>query len=167
MTKVQMMNFQYLLKKKWLKVMAVVAGVITVAIVLFSLFSLFIVWGLGYAKGVSEINNMITGSWVIKADVLGKPPVEEIFNADGTWQQGNAEGNGIQRKGKWQYIWDGNQIVVQETEVIVGTTHESINHEHILSIVKLEYDSIVCKEGDRLFVLKRKKPTEGHSDIEK
>ena len=159
-------NFSYQSRMKWWKILLTIAGVIAVAFVLLILFSLFVVWGIGSAKGESEIRNMLVGSWVIDTDTLGKIQVEEIFDADGTWQRGNTEG--IQRKGRWQYY--DQQIEIQETKVTVGNVSEPINNKRVIEIVNLEYNEIVCKEGDRQFVLKRKAPpvipkeTTGHEN---
>ena len=121
-------------------------------IVSFFLFSIFIVWGLGNAKGQAEIANMLIGSWVIDTDTLGKTLVVEVFNADGSWVRDHTDNT--LRKGRWQYE-DNMKINIEETEVIVGNVSEPTHHERSIAIINLEYNQIVCKEGDRQFVLKR------------
>ena len=95
---------------------------------------------------------LMVGSWTTDADTLGKIQVIEVFNKDGTWVYGNSDD--ILRKGKWQYI-DEMQIKINETEVTNDNVSESVNHERLIAIIDLKYDEIVCKEGNRQFVLKR------------
>jgi len=151
-------RFLNLSRKKWFKVIIAVAGIAIMGFLLLILFAIFVVGGLGFGKGISEIEGIISGSWVIDSDVLGKNQPVEVFSKDGSWRCGNTEG--MQRKGKWQYVWDGNQIKIQETEVTLETAHESVNNERTITILYLGYDSIVCKEGNRQFVLKRIKCTD-------
>jgi len=139
-------------KVGWFKVMIAVIGVFAVAIVSLIIISVLFVFGVGYAKGEAEIANMVIGSWTTDADTLGKIQVIEVFNKDGTWVYGNSDD--ILRKGKWQYV-DHLQLKIKETEAIVGKVSEPVNRERLIAIVDLGYDSIVCKEGDRQFVLKR------------
>lgn len=146
------MSFSFLSRIRWFKVLMIVAGVCMTLIVSIILFSIFVVWGLGYAKGVAEIENMLIGSWVIKTDTLETPQIIEVFNADGTWVLDHADDTLC--KGKWHYV-DNMKININETEVIVGKVSEHVNRERLIAIVDLGYDSIVCKEGDRQFVLKR------------
>ena len=148
-------RFSNLSRKKGLKVIIAVVGIAIMGFLLLILFAIFVVGGLGFGKGVSEIEGIISGSWVIDSDVLGKNQPVEVFSKDGSWQRGNTEG--LQRKGTWQYVWDGNQIKIQETEVTLGTTHESVNNERTITILYLGDDSIVCKEDNHQFVLKRVK----------
>ena len=140
---------------RWLKVMMIVIGVCLTAIVSLLLFSIFIVWGLGNAKGQTEIVNMLVGSWVIDADTLGKSQVVEVFNTDGTWVCDHADDT--LHKGRWQYV-DNMKININETNVIIGNSSEAIHHERLITIINLEYNKIVCKEGDCQFVLKRITP---------
>lgn len=139
-------------KVGWFKVMIAVIGVFAVAIVSLIIISVLFVFGVGYAKGEAEIANMVIGSWTTDADTLGKIQVIEVFNKDGTWVYGNSDD--ILRKGKWQYI-DEMQIKINETEVTNDNVSESVNHERLIAIIDLKYDEIVCKEGNRQFVLKR------------
>lgn len=132
--------------------MKVVVGVCLTVIVSLILFSVFIVWGIGNAKGQTEIANILVGSWVIDTDTLGKIQVVEVFNTDGTWVCDHADET--LRKGRWQYV-DNMKININETEVTVGNSSEAIHHERLITIINLEYNQIVCKEGDRQFVLKR------------
>lgn len=145
------MNFP-LLKVGWFKVMIAVIGVIVVAIVSLIVISVLFVFGVGEAKGQAEIANMLIGSWVIDTDSLDKTQVVEVFNADGTWVLDHADDT--LRKGKWQYV-DNMKININETEVTVGNISEPIHHDRLIAIINLEYNQIVCKEGDRQFVLKR------------
>ncbi|MBQ9216234.1 MAG: hypothetical protein IJ159_05715 [Prevotella sp.] len=137
---------------RWFKIMKVVVGVCLTVIVSLILFSVFIVWGIGNAKGQTEIANILVGSWVIDTDTLGKIQVVEVFNTDGTWVCDHADET--LRKGRWQYV-DNMKININETEVTVGNSSEAIHHERLITIINLEYNQIVCKEGDRQFVLKR------------
>ena len=146
------MKFLYLSKMRWFKIMKVVVGVCLTVIVSLILFSVFIVWGIGNAKGQTEIANILVGSWVIDTDTLGKIQVVEVFNTDGTWVCDHADET--LRKGRWQYV-DNMKININETEVTVGNSSEAIHHERLITIINLEYNQIVCKEGDRQFVLKR------------
>lgn len=146
------MKIPYLSKVRWFKVLMIVAGVCMTMIVSLFLFSILIVWGLGNAKGQAEIANMLIGSWIIDTDTLDKTQVVEVFNTDGTWMREHADDT--LRKGKWQYV-DNMKINIDETEVIVGKVSEPVNRERLIVIVDLGYDSIVCKEGDHQFVLKR------------
>lgn len=146
------MKFPYLSKTRWLKVMMIVAGVCLTVVVSLFLFSMFIVWGIGNAKGQTEIANMLIGSWVIDSDTLGKVQVVEVFNTDGTWVCDHADDT--LRKGRWQYV-DNMKININETEVVIGNSSEPIHHERLITIINLEYNQIVCKEDNRQFVLKR------------
>lgn len=146
------MNFPCLSKTRWLKVMIAVIGVIVVAIVSLFILSVLFVFGVGEAKGQAEIANMVIGSWTTDADTSGKIQVIEVFNKDGTWVSGNSDD--ILRKGRWQYV-DNMKIKINETEAVVGKVSEPVNRERLIAIVDLGYDSIVCKEDDRQFVLKR------------
>lgn len=130
----------------------IVAGVCLTVVVSLFLFSMFIVWGIGNAKGQTEIANMLIGSWVIDSDTLGKVQVVEVFNTDGTWVCDHADDT--LRKGRWQYV-DNMKININETEVVIGNSSEPIHHERLITIINLEYNQIVCKEDNRQFVLKR------------
>lgn len=146
------MKIPYLSNVRWFKVLMIVAGVCITMIISFFLFAILIVWGFGYVKGVVEIENMLIGSWVIEADSIEKTQELNVLNADGTWVCNHADDT--LRKGKWRYI-DEMQIKINETEVTIDNVSESVNHERLITIVDLKYDEIVCKEGNRQFVLKR------------
>ena len=146
------MKLPFLSNTGLFKVMIAVAGIVAISVVSFFIFSVLFVWGVGYANGEAELANMVIGSWETNTDSLGTTPVIEVFNIDGTWVCGNSDD--ILRKGKWQHV-DDNKIKINETEVAVDNISEPVNHERIIEIVDLKYNRIVCKEGNREFVLNR------------
>ena len=155
------MKFPYLFKIRWLKLIMIAAGVCLTVIISLFLLSIFIVWGIGNAKGQTEIANMVIGSWVIDTDSLDKIKVVEVFNADGTWVCNHADDTLC--KGRWQYV-DNMKININETEVTIGNISEPIHHERLITIVNLEYNQIVLKENERNFVLKRIIPSVSTKD---
>lgn len=62
-------RFSNLSRKKGFKVIIAVAGIAIMGFLLLILFAIFVVGGLGFGKGVSEIEGIICGSWVIDSDV--------------------------------------------------------------------------------------------------
>ena len=95
---------------------------------------------------------MVVGAWVHNADILGVKQVIEEFRNDGTWQQGNADG--IQSKGRWTYLGDG-EVRIQETWIVVGETQSPSSNEWILRIDNLQDDEMTIHKGDFTMTYKR------------
>ena len=97
---------------------------------------------------------LIVGTWVTNADVLGKKSVTEVFNADGTWQRGE-NSDSIQTIGSWTL--DGiDTIRINETGIRVGATYDSLANAKIYVIVTIDNDQLIYKDGDNQIELKRK-----------
>lgn len=97
---------------------------------------------------------LMVGSWVINADVLGKKSVTEVFNADGTWQRGE-NSDSIQTIGSWTL--DGKDTIrINETGIRVGATYDSLANAKIYVIVTINNDQLIYKDGDNQIELKRK-----------
>ena len=101
-----------------------------------------------------EYSKKLVGKWVADAIVLGQTKVVEVFNADGTWQRGNADG--IRSKGCWTYV-GAKQIKIQETWVSVGKSISSSDNEWILTINYLHDDEMSIRKGDYNITYKRMK----------
>lgn len=97
---------------------------------------------------------LIVGTWVTNADVLGKKSVTEVFNADGTWQRGE-NSDSIQTIGSWTL--DGKDTIrINETGIRVGATYDSLANAKIYVIVTIDNDQLIYKDGDNQIELKRK-----------
>lgn len=97
---------------------------------------------------------LMVGSWVINADVLGKRSVTEVFNADGTWQRGE-NSDSIQTIGRWT-LEGKDTIRIYETGIRVGATYDSLANAKIYVIVTINNDQLIYKDGDNQIELKRK-----------
>ena len=97
---------------------------------------------------------LMVGSWVINADVLGKRSVTEVFNADGTWQRGE-NSDSIQTIGRWT-LEGKDTIRINETGIRVGATYDSLANVKIYVIVTINNDQLIYKDGDNQIELKRK-----------
>lgn len=97
---------------------------------------------------------LMVGSWVINADVLGKSSVTEVFNADGTWQRGE-NSDSIQTIGRWT-LEGKDTIRINETGIRVGATYDSLANAKIYVIVTINNDQLIYKDGDNQMELKRK-----------
>lgn len=97
---------------------------------------------------------LMVGSWVINADVLGKSSVTEVFNADGTWQRGD-NSDSIQTIGRWT-LEGKDTIRINETGIRVGATYDSLANAKIYVIVTINNDQLIYKDGDNQIELKRK-----------
>ena len=97
---------------------------------------------------------LMVGSWVINADVLGKRSVTEVFNADGTWQRGE-NSDSIQTIGRWT-LEGKDTIRINETVIRVGATYDSLANAKIYVIVTINNDQLIYKDGDNQIELKRK-----------
>lgn len=97
---------------------------------------------------------LMVGSWVINADVLGKSSVTEVFNADGTWQRGE-NSDSIQTIGRWT-LEGKDTIRINETGIRVGATYDSLANAKIYVIVTIDNDQLIYKDGDNQIELKRK-----------
>lgn len=97
---------------------------------------------------------MLVGTWVRNADVLGARQVVDEFRADGSWQQGSADG--IQSKGNWSYLGNG-EIRIQETWVVVGEMQSTSANEWILRIDNLQDDEMTVQKGNLTVTYKRMK----------
>lgn len=97
---------------------------------------------------------LMVGSWVINADVLGKSSVTEVFNADGTWQRGE-NSDSIQTIGRWT-LEGKDTIRINETGIRVGATYDSLANAKIYVIVTINNDQLIYKDGDNQIELKRK-----------
>ena len=97
---------------------------------------------------------LMVGSWVINADVLGKRSVTEVFNADGTWQRGE-NSDSIQTIGRWT-LEGKDTIRINETGIRVGATYDSLANAKIYVIVTINNDQLIYKDGDNQIELKRK-----------
>jgi len=97
---------------------------------------------------------LMVGSWVINADVLGKRSVTEVFNADGTWQRGE-NSDSIQTIGRWT-LEGKDTIRINETGIRVGATYDSFANAKIYVIVTINNDQLIYKDGDNQIELKRK-----------
>ena len=99
-------------------------------------------------------HELIVGTWVTNADVLGKSFVTEVFNADGTWQRGE-NSDSIQTIGSWTL--DGiDTIRINETGIRVGATYDSLANAKIYVIVTIDNDQLIYNDGDNQIELKRK-----------
>lgn len=97
---------------------------------------------------------LIVGTWVTNADVLGKKSVTEVFNADGTWQRGE-NSDSIQTIGRWT-LEGKDTIRINETGIRVGATYDSLANAKIYVIVTIDNDQLIYKDGDNQIELKRK-----------
>lgn len=99
-------------------------------------------------------HELIVGTWVTNADVLGKSFVTEVFNADGTWQRRGSSGS-MQTIGRWTS--DGQDTIrIHETGIRVGTMYDSLDNIKVYVIVVLDSEQLVYKDGDIQIELKRK-----------
>lgn len=106
------------------------------------------------ADASHSYQELIVGTWVTNADVLGKKSVIEVFYADGTWQRG-VNSDSIQTIGRWTL--DGkDSIRINETGIRVGTTYDSLANAKIYVIVTIDNDQLIYKDGDNQMELKRK-----------
>lgn len=106
------------------------------------------------ADASPSYQELIVGTWVTNADVLGKKSVTEVFNADGTWQRGE-NSDSIQTIGSWTL--DGiDTIRINETGIRVGATYDSLANAKIYVIVTIDNDQLIYKDGDNQIELKRK-----------
>lgn len=106
------------------------------------------------ADASPSYQELIVGTWVTNADVLGKKSVTEVFNADGTWQRGENP-DSIQTIGSWTL--DGiDTIRINETGIRVGATYDSLANAKIYVIVTIDNDQLIYKDGDNQIELKRK-----------
>ena len=97
---------------------------------------------------------LMVGSWVTNADVLGKSSVTEVFNVDGTWQRGE-NSDSIQTIGRWT-LEGKDTIRINETGIRVGATYDSLANAKIYVIVTINNDQLIYKDGDNQIELKRK-----------
>ena len=97
---------------------------------------------------------LMVGSWVTNADVLGKSSVTEVFNVDGTWQRGDSS-DSIQTIGRWT-LEGKDTIRINETGIRVGATYDSLDIVKVYVIVVLDNERLVFKDGDNQMELKRK-----------
>lgn len=97
---------------------------------------------------------LMVGSWVTNADVLGKRSVTEVFNVDGTWQRGE-NSDSIQTIGRWT-LEGKDTIRINETGIRVGATYDSLANAKIYVIVTINNDQLIYKDGDNQIELKRK-----------
>lgn len=106
------------------------------------------------ADASPSYQELIVGTWVTNADVLGKKSVTEVFNADGTWQRGE-NSDSMQITGRWTL--DGkDSIRINETGIRVGATYDSLANAKIYVIVAIDNDQLIYKDGDNQIELKRK-----------
>lgn len=106
------------------------------------------------ADASPSYQELMVGSWVINADVLGKRSVTEVFNADGTWQRGE-NSDSIQTIGRWT-LEGKDTIRINETGIRVGATYDSLANAKIYVIVTINNDQLIYKDGDNQIELKRK-----------
>ena len=99
-------------------------------------------------------HELIVGTWVTNADVLGKSSVTEVFNADGTWQRGG-HSDSMQTTGRWA-LEGKDSIRIEETGIRVGSTYDSLDDVKVYVIVALDNDQLVYKDADIQVELKRK-----------
>lgn len=102
----------------------------------------------------SSFQELMVGTWVTNADVLGKGSVTEVFNADGTWQRGG-DSNSMQTNGRW--VLDGKDTIrINETGIKVGSTYDSLDNVKIYVIVTIDNEHLIYRDGDNQMELKRK-----------
>ena len=97
---------------------------------------------------------LMVGTWLTNADVLGKSSVTEVFNANGTWQRGE-NSDSIQIIGRWS-LEGKDTIRINETGIRVGATYDSLDNVKVYVIVVLDSERLVYKDGDNQMELKRK-----------
>lgn len=107
------------------------------------------------ADASPSYQELIVGTWVTNADVLGKKSVTEVFYADGTWQRGE-KSDSVQTTGKWT-LEGKDSIRIEETRIRVGTTYDSLDNVKVYTIVAIDNDQLTYKYGDNLFEIKRMK----------